>query len=115
MTKYIDHIFDLFSKNYIYIVVLTYVLYISFFIGILSINPKYLRIFSSIVQFCLGVFLIFRFNPFRNHYELKEGDARVISSSGLFLLVNLGATEFAIQYDYIKEKLKDWNIISQNT
>jgi len=96
-----------YSKYYIYIIVFTYVLYISVFIGVVSLNYKYLRYFSNFVQFIIAVFLIIRFHPFKKNLTLKEGDSRVIYSSGLFLLINLGATEFVIWfYNDILQKLK---------
>jgi len=77
-----------------------YLVYFMIFIGIASVNYTYLRDFSSFVQFCVAVFLIYKFNPFFNNSKitLSEGDSIVINGSGVFLLINLGATEFAIRF-----------------
>jgi hypothetical protein len=79
-----------------------------------AINYTYLRYFSSFIQFYIAVFLIVRFNPFKKNISLNEGDARVIYGSGIFLLINLGATEFVIQfYEKINKKLKDWGLLTK--
>ena len=100
-----DKILDVFAHHYIYVIIFVYVLYISIFIGLLSVNPNYLRWFSSTMQLLIGLFLVIRFNPFRQA-KLRPGDSRIIYSSGLFLLINLGATEFFIKfYDDIRDSI----------
>ena len=109
---WIDKSTTAFSKYYIYIIVFTYVLYLSFFIGIVSINYTYLRLFSSVIQFFIALFLIVRFHPFKTDIQLNKDDVRIIYSSGIFLLINLGFTEFIIAfYEDIKTKLKEWKLI----
>jgi hypothetical protein len=77
-----------------------YLVYFMIFFGIASVNYTYLRHFSSFVQFCVAVFLIYKFNPFFNDGKitLNAGDSSVIHGSGVFLLINLGATEFVIRF-----------------
>jgi hypothetical protein len=112
MTFDIDYHIGFFSKIYIHIIFFTYLLYFLLFFGIVTLNPEYIRYFSSFVQFCVAMFLIIRFNPFRREITLKEGESRIIFSSGIFLLINLGATEIAIHSnDYIQKKLKNIGIV----
>jgi hypothetical protein len=80
-----------------------YTLYILIFFGLLSVNFKYLRYFSIIVQLIICVFLIIRFHPLRNHYYTKN-DATMIFASAIFMLQNLGFTEIAIKYGEQLEK-----------
>jgi hypothetical protein len=98
----LDTLFDkgtvAFSGIYIYIIVVSYLLYGFVFLGIISVNYTYLRYFSSFVQLCIALFLMYRFNPFRTQIALQKGDSMIIYSSGFFLLLNLGATEFVLQY-----------------
>jgi hypothetical protein len=87
-----------FSRIFIYIVILTYIFYGLLFIGVVLVDVKYLRVFSILVQICIAFFLIIRFNPFRTNIQLREGDSRIIYSSGIFLLINLMASEFTIYF-----------------
>ena len=87
--KFIDELFEFFGKYYINTILILHVLYISVFFGILSINPIYINAFNTSVQLFIGVFLIWRFHPFRSH-ELKQYDSKIIFGSGIFLLTNLG-------------------------
>jgi hypothetical protein len=80
-----------------------YTLYILIFFGLLSVNFKYLRYFSIIVQVIICIFLIVRFHPLRNHYYTKN-DATMIFASAIFMLQNLGITEIAIKYGEQIEK-----------
>jgi hypothetical protein len=98
----VDNGFEIFSKAYIYMIGFSYVLYGIVFFGVLSLNPEYLRLFSGFIQFLIAVFLIARFHPFRKHV-FRESDSHVIYGSGVFLLINLGLTEFVIRfYDDLK-------------
>jgi hypothetical protein len=113
LEKKLDSKLDYFSHYYIYIIYFTYFLYTVLFVGIISINYEYLRLFSAFIQLFIGIFLVIRFNPFRNQYNqsFKEEDKRIIFSSGLFLLINLSSTELIIYfYDNIYKKLNNLNL-----
>jgi len=102
---FIDNGFDYFSKSYIYIIGISYLLYGVAFLGILYIQPNYVRLFSSFIQLLIALYLIVRFHPFRKHI-FRESDSNIIYGSGIFLLINLGLTEFVIRfYDDIKHIL----------
>ena len=104
-------IIDLFSNIYIYIIIFTYILYLIVFIGLIQLNHTYLRLFSSFIQLCIALFLIIKFNPFSKHQFVKK-DSRIIFSSGIFLLINLGTTELFIRfYNDIKS---NWIILPSN-
>lgn len=87
--KAIDGLFDLFGNYYVNTIVLLHILYIFVFFGILYINPIYIKVLNTFIQLFIGVFLIWRFHPFRSH-ELKQYDSKIIFGSGVFLLTNLG-------------------------
>lgn len=73
-----------------------YLMYFLVFFGLFNISPEYTRLFSNFIQFGICLFLILRFHPFRKH-ELKEFDGDIIFGSAMFLLANLGITEYIIQ------------------
>ena len=73
-----------------------YLIYFLVFFGLFNINKEYTRLFSNFIQLGICLFLIIRFNPFRKH-ELKEFDGVIIFGSAMFLLANLGITEYIVQ------------------
>lgn len=73
-----------------------YLMYFLIFFGLFNINKEYTRLLSNFIQLGICLFLIMRFNPFRKH-ELGEFDGVIIFGSAMFLLANLGITEYIIQ------------------
>ena len=99
MLKYIDSIFDRFSKYYIYLINTTHLLnfgYLILFMGfnIILVNQSYLRTFNTIIQLLVCLFIMLRFNPRRNINVLKDNDKSIIFGSAVFLFVNLGVIEY---------------------
>jgi len=74
-----------------------YLMYFLIFFGLFNINKEYTRLLSSFIQLGICLFLIIRFNPFRKH-ELREFDGVIIFGSAMFLLANLGITEYIVQF-----------------
>ena len=99
MLKYIDSIFDRFSKYYIYLINTTHLLnigYLLLFMGfnIILVKQSYLRTFNTIIQLLVCLFIMLRFNPRRNINVLKDNDKSIIFGSAVFLFVNLGVIEY---------------------
>jgi hypothetical protein len=46
----------------------------------------------------IGLVLMYKFNPFREASSISEYDAKLIFISALFILFNLGVTEFALAF-----------------
>lgn len=82
---------------YIVSIAAIYFIYITTFLGLSFISTKYIRYLDIFVQALIGVFLILRFLPFRNH-ELRKNDAILIFGSGVFLLTNLGLTSYITNF-----------------
>lgn len=94
----LDEIFELIKKPfYIVMIILVNVLYITAYFGIMKYNVKYLEYLNIGIQLFICIFLIIRFNPLRKHH-LKEFDANIIFGSAIYLLVNLGLTEYILHY-----------------
>lgn len=74
-----------------------YFIYITTFIGLSWISTTYIKYLDIFVQALIGVFLVLRFLPFRNH-ELRKNDAKLIFGSGVFLLTNLGLTTYITKF-----------------
>jgi len=73
-----------------------YLMYFLVFFGLFNINKEYTRLFSNFIQLGICLFLIVRFHPFRKH-ELRDFDGDIIFGSAMFLLANLGITEYIVQ------------------
>ena len=74
-----------------------YFIYITTFLGLSLVSTTYIKYLDIFVQALIGIFLVLRFLPFRNH-ELRKNDAILIFGSGLFLLTNLGLTTYITQF-----------------
>lgn len=76
---------------------LTWILYIIVALG-LSVNaPQYLNDLQYYVKIYVSLFLILRFNPFRQ-IEFTSLDKKIAFSSGLFLLTTTAINEIIINY-----------------
>ena len=74
-----------------------YFIYITTFLGLSWVSTKYIKYLDIFVQALIGIFLVLRFLPFRNH-ELRKNDAILIFGSGIFLLTNLGLTTYITKF-----------------
>jgi hypothetical protein len=88
----IDNLLDTLVPYYIYFIYSFHIVYVVTFIGLLNFNASYLSYLNIFIQLFICLFLILRFNPFRNH-NFKESDSNVIFGSATFLLLNLGLVE----------------------
>lgn len=79
-----------------YVIIITYILYFLIFVGLSSSAPEYLNDLQNYTKIYVSLFLIFRFNPFRE-IEFTKLDAKIAFSAGLFLL-----TTTALQNIFIK-------------
>ena len=92
--RQLDNVLEKYGEYIDFSAILLHLIYIFTFIGLLSVNPLYIKDFDFIVQLVICLFLLFRFHPFRKH-ELRVYDSKIIFSSALFLLLNLGFVKYA--------------------
>lgn len=96
----LDFKYDWFSDYYVYamvslqvinvVMVLTHKIFNRTFI-----NPTYIKQYNTSLQAVVCVVLIIKFNPFRTHI-FRSNDARLITGSALFILINLGIGEYIV-------------------
>jgi hypothetical protein len=88
------------SKKPLYLVTMgfVYIGYIILFLGISYISPDYIRAVSNITYAMIGLVLMYKFNPFKEATAVTEYDSKLIFISALFILFNLGVTEFALSF-----------------
>ena len=82
---------------YFYSVAIMQIIYFLLFLGVVSINSEYVNLLNISIQLFIIFFLMYRFNPFRNH-KLEPYDSPIIFGSAIFLLTNLGFTQYIYYY-----------------
>lgn len=88
-----------------FVVVLSWILYISMVLGLSSLAPIYLNDLQYYTKIYVSLFLIFRFNPFRK-VKFTELDEKIAFSAGVFLLGTTAIDSFILNYlGNIKEKI----------
>jgi hypothetical protein len=95
----VDTFLDYYSAPvYIFLIVFIYLIYFSVLFGLSwfeSFN-KYVHIIDRFMQIVVGLFLVFRFMPFRKH-DLHKNDSTLIFASGVIILTNLGFISYLEQ------------------
>ena len=87
-----DHI-DLKLHIFTFSVISVHIAYIAIFFGILYIDQRFIRIFSTFIQFVVCLFLIFRFWPLHKKHEITKLDVSIIFYCATFLLLNVVSIE----------------------
>jgi len=99
-----NNMFDLFR-------VLTWLLYFLILFGITATAPEYLDDLNYYVEIYVSLFLIYRFNPFRN-VKFTELDVKITFAAGIFLL--LTTTIGSLIKSYITD-IKQYLVIVKHT
>jgi len=94
--KYQERFFNIF-------IVFSYCVIILSALGLSDSIPKYLSGLDYYVRIYICLFLIWRFNPFRSHYEFTNLDRKIAFSAGLFILTTTALKDYL---DDVKEYLK---------
>ena len=73
---------------------ITYFLIILTALGVSTTAPRYLDDLDYYVKIYVSLFLVWRFNPFRNITHFTKLDKKIAFSSGLFILTTTFLTSF---------------------
>ena len=68
--------------------------------GLYETRPKFLQSLDYYVRIYVCLFLIWRFNPLRSHYEFTDLDRKIAFTAGLFILTTTALNQYV-------EQLKD--------
>ena len=99
------HEFQEFTFNVIILV--SYILYGTFALGLLANSPQYLATLDYYVKIYISLFLLWRFNPFRT-IRFNNLDRKIAFSSGVFLFTTSALNQILKRYlVQIKEYLKN--------
>ena len=80
-----------------FIVFISWLLYILVALGLSATAPQYLDYLNSFVKIYVSLFLIYRFNPFRQ-IKLTNLDSKIAFSAGIFLLGTTAINEIIKKY-----------------
>ena len=86
---------------FLYLINISFVLYIIVLLGIGGFAPTYLRYLRTFLQIYIGILLVLRYNPFTyKGKDFGEFDRQLVFSSGIFLLLStaiIGSIEKYLQ------------------
>lgn len=97
LTKWQERVFDICIN-------ISYFLLIISALGLSQTAPKYLQSLDYYIRVYTCLFLIWRFNPFRTHFEFNELDGKIAFSAGLFILTTTVINQYL---DDIKYKVRE--------
>ena len=78
-------------------IILTYILIIVSALGLSTTASTYLENMDFYIRIYICLFLIWRFNPLRTHYEFTDLDRKIAFSAGLFILTT------TVLYNYLDD------------
>ena len=94
--KFQDKLFDLF-------IITSWLLIIISALGFSHEAPKFLESLDYYIRIYICLFLMWRFNPFRSHYEFTDLDRKIAFSAGLFILTTTTLNQYL---KGVREKLR---------
>jgi hypothetical protein len=74
-------------------------------IGVSFTEPAYLVQIEYYLKIYIGLFLIYRFNSYRQKIEFNELDRKLAHSSGIILLTTIFMEEIAVYTEKLKKKV----------
>ena len=78
-------------------IALTYTTYALLTFGIFSSSPEYLQVLDNYVKIYISMFLLWRFNPFRQ-IEFTDLDRKIAFSAGIFLFTTTAINQILLIY-----------------
>jgi hypothetical protein len=95
--KYQERLFNLFIYT-------SYFLIIVSALGLSESAPKYLDNLDYYIRIYICLFLMWRFNPLRTHYEFTDLDRKIAFSAGLFILTTTTLNQYLEDFkNYVKK------------
>jgi hypothetical protein len=87
--KFQENLFNLF-------IIISWTLIIISAVGLSQSTPKFLKDLDYYIRIYICLFLIWRFNPFRSHYEFTDLDRKIAFSAGLFILTTTVLNQYMV-------------------
>jgi hypothetical protein len=96
--KFQNKFFDLF-------IIISWILLIISALGLSQSAPKFLEELDYYVRIYICLFLIWRFHPFRSHYDFTDLDRKIAFSAGMFILTTTVLNQYLMDIINIIKKL----------
>jgi len=87
--KFQEKFFNLF-------ITISWILIIISALGFSQLAPSLLDGLDYYIRIYICLFLIWRFNPFRSHYEFTDLDRKIAFSAGLFILTTTVLNQYLV-------------------
>ena len=68
-------------------------------LGLSHISPQFLEQLDYYIRIYVCLFLMWRFHPFRSHYEFTDLDRKIAFSAGLFILTTTTLNEYLLDFE----------------
>jgi len=94
------------EKIYYIILIATYFIYVTTFIGIASFAPEYLETLQTTFNVYIALILLWRFHPLRK-YKFTDFDQQIIFSAAIFMLSSTSLTSVARIFKIPEKILED--------
>ena len=96
--------YNIIDKNYkilfVYLMNLSFVLYVLVLFGITKYVPKYLKYTREIIKVFIGILLIYFYNPFnKNKIIIDEIDKKIFFNCGIILILS------SVIYTYLESNI----------
>jgi hypothetical protein len=111
MVFHIKDVHHLQEKIFQLIIYITWLLYILIALGLSANAPQYLDDLQYYVKIYISLFLIYRFNPFRQ-VKFTHLDAKIAFSAGLFLLTTTAINN--LLQTYVKNIKTNLSLLQSN-
>uniref|UniRef100_A0A6C0AR36 Uncharacterized protein n=1 Tax=viral metagenome TaxID=1070528 RepID=A0A6C0AR36_9ZZZZ len=87
--KFQEKFFNLF-------ITISWIIIIISALGFSQLAPSFLDGLDYYIRIYICLFLIWRFNPFRTHYEFTDLDRKIAFSAGLFILTTTVLNQYLV-------------------
>jgi len=92
-----EKLFDMF-------IIISWILIIISALGFSQDASKFLEDLDYYVRIYICLFLIWRFNPFKTHYEFTDLDRKIAFSAGMFILTTTALNQYLEKFKNIIKK-----------
>jgi hypothetical protein len=93
-----DHFFDFF-------ILISWLLIIISNLGISKLAPRFLEELDYYIRIYICLFLMWRFNPFRKHYEFTKLDRKIAFSAGLLIFTSTTLNQYVLKAETLVKNL----------
>ena len=102
--KYMKSLHDFQDKLFSFLIYVSYILIILSSLGLSQSAPQYLQYLDYYVRVYICLFLMWRFNPLRTHFEFTDLDRKIAFSAGAFILTTTALNQYLVNF---KDKIKN--------